>query len=89
MLLYLLGDGSTEQWANQYGLTCPVLRDQGYAIGSQFEADGGYIPSLHLLAPGLEVVSVDVSWIMPGTIEQHLPEDYDPPWDNYEERMGG
>jgi hypothetical protein len=25
---------------------------------------------------------------MPGAIEQALPEAYDPPWDNYEERMG-
>jgi hypothetical protein len=87
VLISLLGEGSVQQWSNQYGLTSPTLQDSGWAISSNFEMDG-YIPSISLLGPGLEVLEVDTTWVMPGAIEQALPEAYDPPWDNYEERMG-
>ena len=45
-------------WADQYGLTFPVVADAGWAIESRYAQDNG-IPSFTLLAPGAEVVAAD------------------------------
>lgn len=45
-------------WADQYGMTFPVLADPNWAINNRFEKDHG-IPTQVLLAPGAKLVKVD------------------------------
>jgi hypothetical protein len=59
-------------WAGQYGLTTPVLADEGWSVNNRFEADGG-IPTMTLLAPGAEVILAD-EWVTEADIEAVLPE---------------
>lgn len=59
-------------WADQYGLTFPVVADEGWAIDNRFEQDGG-IPTVTLLGPGMEVVAVD-TWEAESLIDGVLPE---------------
>jgi len=47
-------------------------------IYTQYELDG-YIPSLSLLGPGLEVLVVDSMNIMPGQIDQAMPDSWASP----------
>ena len=61
-----------KSWADNYGLTSPVVADDGSAVGNRFEADG-YIPSKTLLGPGAEVVVVDGD-ISSTTIDELLTE---------------
>lgn len=58
-------------WAEQYNMTLPVLADEGWALNSRFEQDGG-IPTVTLLGPGMEIIVVD-SWNAEGEIEGVLP----------------
>ena len=74
----MLIEGNTQTWANQYGITGPVISDPSMAIYSAYELDG-YIPSISLLGDGLEVMVVDSMNIMPGQIEQALPESWESP----------
>jgi hypothetical protein len=76
--MYILVDGNAQTWANQYGITGPVIADASMTIYSQWEVDG-YIPSISLVGAGLEVLVVDSMNIMPGQIEQALPESWDSP----------
>ena len=48
------------------------------AIYSAYELDN-YIPSVSLLGSGLEVLVVDNMNVMPGQIEQALPDSWDSP----------
>ena len=59
-----------DSWRNQYGLTFPVVADQGWAV---FDAiwGGGYTPANALLAPGMKLVSTD--WVYDSDIEAVLP----------------
>jgi len=58
-------------WATTYGLTHPVVADANWGVGNQYEQDGG-IPTLTLLAPGMEIVAVD-AWVGDSDIEAVLP----------------
>ncbi len=78
IFIYVLIEGNTQSWANQYGITGPVIADPSMNIYMQYEIDG-YIPSISLLGDGLEVMVVDSMNIMPGQIEQALPESWDSP----------
>lgn len=75
IFIYILIEGNTQAWANQYGITGPVIADPSFTIYSEYEVDG-YIPSISLLGTGLEVLVVDSMNIMPGQIEQALPEEW-------------
>jgi hypothetical protein len=61
-----------QTWAEQFGLTHPVLADTGWGIGNRFEQDFG-IPSVTLLKPGLVVHSVDQASVTTADIEAILP----------------
>ena len=78
ILIYVLITGDTQTWANTYGLTGPVIADPNYAIYSQWEVDE-LIPSISLVGVGLEALVVDSMNVMPGQIEQALPEEWDSP----------
>jgi hypothetical protein len=58
-------------WADQFGLTFPVVADEGWQINNRFEKDGG-IPTQVLLAPGAELVKVD-AMVTSADIEAVLP----------------
>lgn len=57
MVITLLSGGSPEDWVAEFGSTHPVLADTSNIAG-RWERDG-YIPSDHLLAPGLVVTIID------------------------------
>ena len=78
MFIYLLAEGSVQEWANTYGLTFPVLADTNWTISNQFERDN-FIPTDSLIAPGLVADMIDSEWIMLGNVEGLLPEGYEPP----------
>ena len=58
-------------WQSQYGMTFPVVADQGWAV---FDAiwGGGYTPANALLAPGMKLVTTD--WVEDSDIEPVLPQ---------------
>lgn len=67
MILQLMGEnnngsspdqGDLEKWASRYDVTFPILADGGWRIGSRYEQDG-YIPTWTLIAPGMEILTVD------------------------------
>lgn len=60
-----------KSWADNYGLTLPVIADEGWALNSRFEQDNG-IPTVTLIGPGMEVIAVD-SWEAESMIEDVLP----------------
>ena len=55
-------------WADEYGLTTPVIDDNGASIGKF--GQGAY-PSLSLFAPGHILVHQGYDWET--VIEDHLP----------------
>jgi hypothetical protein len=57
-------------WANNYGLTHPVVADPG---ATQFFEiwGGGYTPANALIAPGGQLVTTD--WVTEAEIESVLP----------------
>ena len=63
-------------WANQYGLTFPVLADPNntgwYYISTDPSINGGYgLPNSQLLKPGMEVVKVN-GGVYEEDFRQHL-----------------
>lgn len=69
----LLGEGNATSWANTFGLDYPVLSDPGYAITGRFVGPGSFsLPSMHLLGPGMEVITVE-SWVSEGAVIAALP----------------
>jgi hypothetical protein len=63
-------------WADQHGLTIPVLSDSGWALSNRFEQDYG-IPTFSLLGPGMEVLAAD-DWGSEAMIPEALPEEWSP-----------
>jgi len=63
------------QWANQHGLTFPVLQDTNWTVSNNYEHDN-YIPTDSILLPGLVAHKIDSGWIMIGDIENNLPDGY-------------
>lgn len=51
------------------------MADEGWALNSRWERDGG-IPTQVLIAPGMEIVasSDETGWIDESMIEEYLPE---------------
>ena len=64
-------------WASNYGLTFPVVADGDMGVtGGFIWADGVssfYLPTKHLIGPGMEVLAINESFISPSLIEAHLP----------------
>ena len=74
----LMTDGaSLAGWAGAYGLTHPVLDDDGFPVIASYMGGGAIgMPNLTLLGPGLEVLWTNRNSISAGDIEEHLPENY-------------
>ncbi|MEE2750825.1 MAG: hypothetical protein VX519_05300 [Myxococcota bacterium] len=74
----LMTDGASRVgWANTFGLTHPVLDDDGFSVYAPYMGGGSIgLPNLTLLGPGLEVLWTNRNSISAGDIEEHLPEDY-------------
>ena len=66
------------QWANQYGITHPVVVDPNFNETSQYlfadpSFNGSfYLPNMQLLAPG-RVVTISNDWVTLSDIQQVLP----------------
>ena len=62
-----------EEWANQFGLTHPVVSDANYEVTTRF-VDGGTIglPSMTLLQAGAEVRYRD-TWVGDSEVQANLP----------------
>ena len=58
-------------WAENYGLTFPVLSDAGWAVNNRYEQDNG-IPTKILIAPGGELIAVD-DFTAESQIDEYLP----------------
>ncbi len=58
-------------WAETYGATFPFVADLNSSLINATEGDG-YIPSLHLIGPGLEVITLDGN-VTDAQIESYLP----------------
>lgn len=57
-------------WADQYGMSFPVLSDPGWEV---FDAFGtNYTPAHMLLAPGMTIVKKD--WVYDSDIQAVLPQ---------------
>ena len=61
-------------WADQYGLTIPIIADAGWELEGRFARDSG-IPSWTLLGPGAEVLATD-DWGSEAMIPSALPAQY-------------
>ncbi len=60
------------RWAEKHGKTHPVLADPGWAVSYRFiTASVVDLPSMHLVAPGGEVLGVD-DYFPRGEIESYL-----------------
>ena len=75
----LMGEGSNDDWADDYGMTMPVLADSGYSLAYNYfmhEISGGsfYLPNQQLIGPGMEVLAVNSGGISDSTIEAYLPD---------------
>jgi len=58
-------------WAVYYGLTSPVLTDPSWTVNDRYDLDGR-TPTIVLLAPDMQIVSVD-SAVNDADIEAVLP----------------
>ena len=78
MTLMTDGDQSSRAgWADTFGLTHPVLDDDGFPVIASYMGGGSIgMPNLTLLGPGLEVLWTNRNSISASEIEEHLPEDY-------------
>jgi hypothetical protein len=61
-----------ESWADNFGITFPVLADSNWTVMRRWEQDN-YIPSHTLLAPGMKVVKVDEK-VSDADVEAILPD---------------
>jgi len=72
--------GDLDYWADNFGLTFPVLSDGGTAIAWSYmmnEITDGmiYMPNMQLIGPGMEVIAVnEYSGISASLIEANLPD---------------
>jgi hypothetical protein len=62
----------TAAWADEYGLTHPVIIDPLGEIASRFEENQA-VPSYSLILPGAEVAFRDQGTISQADIEPYLP----------------
>jgi len=47
-------------WADDYGISTPVVADDGWTITYRFATGSSIgLPTLHLIGPGAEVIAVD------------------------------
>jgi hypothetical protein len=60
-------------WADEHGMTFPVLADPSWAINNRFEKDGG-IPTQILVGKGAELIKVDGGEVTEAEIEAALAE---------------
>ena len=64
-----------QSWANQHGLTHPVLADPGFNEAWRYistESSGSFfLPNKQILAPGMMIISVNESGV--ASFEQYLP----------------
>jgi|GEM_PF-1946385 len=58
MMITLLGEGDHVAWAEEYGLTFPVLADPNWGESNKYEQNGG-IPTFHLLGRDLTIRILD------------------------------
>ena len=59
--------GDLEDWADEFGLSHPVVADPGFGVTTQLVGGGGItLPTMHLLGPGAELIFID----------QYLTEDH-------------
>ena len=82
IVITLLGENSAgatpsqselEDWANQFGLTHPVVADAGFGVTASFVTGGTIgLPSMDLIEAGGEIVKVD-DWVDASDVEAHLP----------------
>jgi len=61
-----------ESWAEEYGLTFPVLADPGWGESNKYEQDFG-IPTFHLIGRDMTIRVLD-GYVGPGEIEDALAE---------------
>jgi len=59
-----------QRWADEFGLNHPVLADPSYGVSARWA--GVYIPTMHLVGPGAEVLMAD-TYVDETTIEANLP----------------
>lgn len=82
VLITLLGENTVGEtptrrdlrdWADAFAIEHPVVADEGWAVTARF-VDGGTLalPTMHLLAPGAEVVARD-TWVSEDDIVDYLP----------------
>lgn len=66
-----LGFSGLVDWANEFGISHPVVLDQAAQVGQKYNPDG-VIPSMTLLKPGAEIVILDQSNISEEEILEYL-----------------
>ena len=74
-VITVFSGGTQEQvaaWADQYGLSFPVLYDPSGQIPARFERDYA-IPTQNLVGPGMELLVVD-EFVDNTQIEDSLPQ---------------
>ncbi len=64
--------GDLEDWADAYGIEHPVVSDANWQITSRYASGSIGLPSMHLLAPGAEVLRRN-SWVTEQDIQDALP----------------
>lgn len=60
-------------WADRYGLQHPVVTDSGWGVTYRYVEGTFDLPSMHLLGPGAEVISVQDA-VTRTELESHLPQ---------------
>ena len=71
----LFGDGSPElvdTWVELYDITHPIVLDNGWNVTVRYTGSQIGLPSMMLIKPGLELVSVN-GWVTEADIERILP----------------
>lgn len=74
------GPEDCERWADQFGLTFPVLADPGWGESNKYEQNGG-IPTFHLLGRDLTIRILDgypSAQDIQDALDEPIPE---VPWD--------
>jgi hypothetical protein len=82
MVITLLGENNNyetpskaelEEWADEFGLSHPVVADDGMQVVFSYVEGGSVgLPSFNLLAEGMEVVIAD-DWVDESDVQNNLP----------------
>jgi len=67
-----LGLSGLVEWADEFGISHAVVADSAFQVGVNYNPDGS-IPSMTLLAPGMEIVLLDQNSISEEEILPYLP----------------